>query len=340
LSRLQELTRLLLDTGSEFHTLRPEVLELTAILTDAQTTGIKRRELIAEGETLTPDGLALSPTNAMMCADDYVRTVKFIRGIHAAIVDRQKLHPDRPVRVLYAGCGPYAILAVPVMSLMPFAEVTFTLVDIHAESIEAARSIVETLGYEGSVSAYEIVDAGSYRIPEDLQPDIILMEIMQACLKSEPQVALARHLLRQAPDAVLVPEEVRIELTLVDLSHEFTLIGDEQDVPELQRDRIHVGTLFTLSRETMASWNPSLTDRLPAAKVHVPTLPEPRYELKLFTIIHVYGGNVLKDYDCSLTGPRSVGQDMGFKLGDIVQFHYRLGSHPGLTCRVLAACRT
>ena len=333
--RLQELTRALLDSGADAYTLRPEVLELTSILSDAETSGFLRKELIGEGETLTPEGLALSPTNAVMCADDYLRTIRFIRGLHAAIIDRKKRHSGRPVRVLYAGCGPYATLAIPLMSVLSSEAVTFTLVDIHAESIDAVKSIVKSLGYVDYVSAFQVADAGSYRIARDRQPDIVLMEIMQSCLKNEPQVSVTRHLMRQAPDAVLIPAEVRIELKLVDLSREFTLHYSEQDVPGLHRDRIHVDTLFRLNREAVASWNDGGRELLPAAVVQIPELPESRYQLMLFTIVDVFGDNTLRDYDSGLTVPRAIRDQLRFEPGDTVEFYYQCGAQPGLTCRVL-----
>ena len=335
MSRLKKLTGMLLDAGSEVHTLRPELLELTAILSGAETTGIQRNEQIDEGQTLTPEGVAISPTNAMMCADDYVRTIKFIRGAHAAIADQKKRHPERPVRVLYAGCGPYAMLALPLMSMWSADEATFTLLDIHRESIDAARSIVDSLGLGDSVREYEVADAGSYLIPDNWLPDIILMELMQACLEKEPQVAVARHLHRQAPNAVMIPEEVRIELKLVDLSCEFTLDDGEQGAPRLRRDRIHVDTLFRLNREALESWDAGVEGPLPGARVQVPFPPESRYHMMLFTMIEIYGINALGDYDSGLTVPRAIGANLNFKPGDNVQFFYRCGEQPGLACRVL-----
>ena len=112
-ARLRELTRLLLDGQASAEALRPEVLELAAILASAQTSVSGRREGIANGETRTTEGLALSPSMALMCADDYLRTIRFIRGTYAAIADLGKQIPGRPVRVLYVGCGPLATLAAP-----------------------------------------------------------------------------------------------------------------------------------------------------------------------------------------------------------------------------------
>lgn len=41
--------------------------------------------------------------------------------------------------------------------------------------------------------------------------DVVIAELRRACLEIEPQVAVTRHLLREVPGAVFVPEEVCVE---------------------------------------------------------------------------------------------------------------------------------
>jgi hypothetical protein len=336
MEQLRRVTRSLLESQRPAYSLRPEVVEVTAILADSQTIRTARQEDISDGETRTSNGLALSPTMAAMCADDFVRTIEFIRGTHAAVVDLRKRFPDRPARVLYAGCGPFATLAVPLMAILSPAEATFTLLDVHPESIASAKSIVDTLGLADSVASFETADAGSYRVCPDQPPDVILMEIMQACLASEPQVAITRHLLKQAPRAILIPEEVCIELTLVDPSCEFDLDGLERKRGTIQRDRIPVAPVFVVNRETVKSWDGNRSNQLTASTVRMPDFLEQRYEPMLFTVIRIYKNHVLKDYDSGLTGPRPLSVVCAIKPGDTIQFHYELGSHPRLTAQVCA----
>jgi hypothetical protein len=326
----------LLKSQSPAHSLRPEVVEMTKILVDSQTNRTARQEDISVGETRTSNGLALSPTMAAMCADDFMRTIKFIRGTHAAIVDLRKRFPDRPVGVLYVGCGPYATLAVPLMAILSSNEATFTFLDVHPESIKSAKSIVDTLGLADSVASFETVDAGSYRVCPDQPPDVILMEIMQACLESEPQVAITRQLLKQAPHAILIPEEVCIELTLVDTSREFDLDGLERNWGTIQRDRIPIASVFVVNRETVKSWDGNCSNRLTASTVLIPDPLEQRYQPMLFTVIRIYKNHVLKDYDSGLTCPRTPSIDGAIKPGDAIQFHYELGSRPRLKGQVCA----
>jgi hypothetical protein len=273
---------------------------------------------------------------AAMCADDFVRTIEFIRGTHAAIVDIRERFPDRSARVLYVGCGPYATLGVPLMATFSSTEATFTLLDVHPESIASAQSIVDTLGLSESAASFETLDAGSYRICPDQPPDVILIEIMQACLESEPQVAITRHLLKQAPHAILVPEEVRVDLMLVDPSHEFDMTALEQNRDPTQRDRIPVGSVFVVNRETVSLWDGNRNHRLPASTVQIPDSLEQRYQPMLFTIIRTYKNHILMDYDSGLTCPRLLSIEGAFQPGDTIQFYYELGRHPRLIGEVCA----
>ncbi len=320
----------ILDAQRPAHSLQPEVSEMTKLLADAGMSGPAGQADNSGGETQTSNGLALSPIMAAMCADDFVRTVEFVRGTHAAIVDIRKQFPDRPARVLYAGCGPHATLAVPLMAVFTPEEVLFTLLDIHPESIAFAKCMITALGLASRVAHYETIDAGLYQIDPAQPPDVIMMEMMQACLAAEPQVAITRHLLRQAPQSLLIPEEVRIELALVDPSLEFGLDGVERDAGDIERDRIPVATVFVVNRESVNSWQNISGDRLPGLAAHLPEAAEPRYQPMLFTNIYVYQNHVLKDYDSGLTSPRLFAGDKPLRAGDTIYFHYELGRDPGL----------
>ncbi|MEQ1905951.1 MAG: hypothetical protein ABL888_17310 [Pirellulaceae bacterium] len=330
LEQLRRVVSTLLDPQNSASSLRPVVVELKEILAGSQTVWSAPRDDISSGQTRTTSGLALSPTMAAMCADDYVRTVEFIRGTYAAISDVRDRFPDRPARVLYIGCGPYATLAVPLMAVFSAAEATFTLIDVHSESIASAKSVVETLGLSQSITSFETLDAGSYGVCPERPPDVILIEIMQRCLASEPQVAITRHLLRQAPNAILVPDEVKIHLMLVDPSREFDLTALEQNRTPIPRDRIPVGPVFVLNRATVSSWEGNGDFTLPAATVKIPDSLEERYQPMLFTDVCIYQDHVLKDYDSGLTYPQKLRVDGSILPGATIDFYYELGDHPRL----------
>ena len=114
--------------------------ELVDILENAADFQIESRQDITEGETPSGEGLAISPTQAAMCAGEFQRTAVFLRGLHDAIASVIERKPSEPVRVLYAGSGPYATLAVPLMTVFPPEAVRFTILDIHPVSIDYVRS--------------------------------------------------------------------------------------------------------------------------------------------------------------------------------------------------------
>lgn len=334
LKQLKSVTTALLNSNKPMFTLRPEVLELISILESSQniqtTSHVDMKDIdIADGETRTSNGLALSPTMAAMCANDYVRTIAFIRGTHAAIIDIRHRFPNRPAHILYAGCGPYATLAVPLMAFFSSSEVKFTLLDIHTDSIISAKSIIETLSLTESVVSFDTLDASSYHLNTNQEPDVILIEVMQACLASEPQVAVTRHLMSQTSSALLIPEDVSIKLMLVDTSKEFNADGNASE-----RDRITLTSVFVLNRETVELWKNNSSNRLPGALTHIPDTIEQRYQPMLFTEITVYQNHQLKDYDSGLTCPKTLSTISKFKAGDDIQFYYELGQRPQLKAQI------
>ena len=114
---LAELTHIILDDTQDGKTLRPEILAIKDIF-DRICKDFKQGENPIEfGEVITEQGVAISPVMAAMCLEDYYRTIIYLRGLNAAIMDTKTQRPTRPLRVLYAGTGPYAILAIPLMAV-------------------------------------------------------------------------------------------------------------------------------------------------------------------------------------------------------------------------------
>jgi hypothetical protein len=324
--QLRRLATEILDARHPHHALGPELTAFTQILRRVAPFKIDPCNDIAAGETRTERGVALSPTMAAMCADDLGRTVNFIRGLHAAVHDKSHRSVDQATHVLYCGCGPYALLALPLMATTSPDDVKFTLLDIHERSIDSARTLIDQLGYSDHVLGYEVRDAAHYRIQPNEAPEVIVMEIMNACLEKEPQVAIARHLLGQAPEALLVPQSVRVEARLVNLAHEFS----SADQPLPQRDRIPLGTVFELSAMTIKAWGDLGKDQLPASSIEVPANIPDGYDPMLFTVIQIYGEWSLSDYDSGLTLPKPLPVRGTLRQGGRIDFTYRLGQHPKL----------
>ncbi len=322
LHALRQVVETLLDTRLPASSLRPETLEMTAILRDSNADSVPQsNQEIERGETRTSGGLALSPTMAAMCTLDYLRTTRFLRGIRNAIIDAGRQVHDRPVRILYVGSGPYGTLAVPLMSVFSSAEAIFTLLDIHSESIESVKGIVNNLGLTQSVSEFVTTDALLYSIDPDLPPDIIIAETMQVCLESEPQVAITHHLHKEAPGAIFIPDEVRIDLKLVNPGREM--------IP-IDRDRIDLGPLFVMNKQTVSSWPGNAGDAIPGYTVQTPATWDDKYQFMLFTTVTVYQNHKIEEYDSGLTFPRVAHVEDSITPGDTITCSYLTGSFPRL----------
>jgi hypothetical protein len=320
----------ILDVRRPIWSLRQEILEMTALFAESGAITNDTLANLPAGETRTTHGLAISPKMAAMCAADFVRTVQFLRGTRAAINDVRARYPERPARVLYIGCGPYATLAVALMAVLAPSEACFTMLDVHPESIASVRSIIGALALADRVARYEAMDANSYRVDPGQPPDIILLETMQACLEVEPQVAITRHLSPQAPQAILIPQDVRIDLVWVDVSREFNFSGKDEAEAAPRRDRVPVGTVFRLNRDTVSVWESISGNRLPGLEAALLESIDRRYQPMLFTIIRIYRDHVLQDYDSGLTTPRVFSTVVPLKPGTAIQFQYELGPHPRL----------
>lgn len=329
-SELASITAPLVAAGTSIGDTAACVARLEAFLD--RHTPFRRAETITAGESFFPCGWAVSPTQAAMCARDYRRTHAFARGLALAIDDVRRRHAGRSVRVLYAGCGPWALIALPSMAALPRGAATFTLLDAHADSIDSVEALVRNAGLDDVVDGIALADAAAWTIPPPRLPDVIMTETMNVLLAREPQVAITRHLLKQAPEAILVPQSVRLDALLVDPERErprFSADGQgEMPVP----DRVELGTIFEVSRETVAGW-PDSGEPLPAARIQIPVDADSRYALRLFTHIETFGGERLDAYESWLTQPRPFPDLVTPEPGATIEFRYVLGGTPGLVAR-------
>lgn len=312
--RLEALTAILLDDTLPAYTLRPEVIEIRDIL-EAACGDFQRTDDITANETRTDEGLAVSPTVAAMCTDDYTRTIVYLRGLHAAIRDTRDQNKKSSVRVLYVGTGPYAILAVPLMTIWASKQLCFDILDIHEESIMAVKTIVEYFDLTPHVSSFICMDAMMYQPDKANTPDIIIAEIMLAGLENEPQVAVTRSLIDKMPDALFLPEAIEISAYLEAPDH-------------------HLGSVFNFDRE-MFQQGVNQAGHLPASTLHIPEYSEPKSghnkalkKIFLQTRVQVYRPHTLEPDQSGLTTRRRLNCD--FEWGQPLDLAYQMGKHPGL----------
>lgn len=274
---------------------------------------------MTDGESQLASGRAISPVQAALCAREPLRSAAFMRGLMLAVT--QRLRMDGPVRVLYAGCGPFALLALPVMALLDARQVQFVMLEVHAHTLDYARGLVGKLGYAGHVSAFVCADAARYRIPAHALPQVIISETMNTALGKEPQVAILRNLHVQAPAAALLPAAVTVHL------------GLPRRAPGVAC--VEWGGVFALHAQAIMAWQGAAQDgrSLPGARIRLPAglAQAPR----LLTRIRVHGDVVLGDYDSSLNLPLPLPGNPSLAGGELLDFSYRLGNAPGLAVRIV-----
>lgn len=266
-------------------------------------------------DTLLPAGKAISLRGAARCLWEYARSSKFLRGVEAALRAAQQRFPGERLRLLEAGCGPFALLALPLALRFRPDEVGFTLLDIHDHSLDAARRIVAALGLEAYIDAYVAADATVWRCPESQRPHVIVSETMQSGLKSEPQVAVTRNLARQRmPGGYFVPEAVTLDFALLTWHAGDGGVGRQVSHP--------VARLFELT--------PDAEDAVVHGEIKLPAAVPANARSAICTGIRVFGDIALGENECSLTLPLRIKELPVPAAGEVLRYEFLLGPRPGL----------
>ena len=316
-------------TGDD--TLRAAAARLYALCSSVTGIGDDSTGADDADGTRLPGGEALAPRDAARCVLDPRRTSRFLRGLLAAVLQARTRFPDVPTEILYAGCGPFAPLALPLTTRFSPAEIRFTLLDVHTRSLDAARRVFQALGRSAYVRDYVRCDAASYVVDAAHPPHVVVVEAMLAALEREPQVAITMNLAPQlCPGGILVPERITVGCCLCDVA------GDPPAAAG-GGARIHLGRVMELTAAGCRDLPASSDGETHIAKVRVevPAELDGEFDVMLLTGITVFESIALDEGESGLTCPRIL-FDLGrARGGEVLEFEYRLGDTPGFRYRSL-----
>ncbi len=317
-ARLAGAARVLLTVDGPLHEARAAAQALFDLC--CQASGFEGGPATSTGDgTRLAGGVAIAPLGAARCILDFARTRCFAQAVAAAI-DAARARFGEPVQVLYAGCGPFAPLLFPLTTALTMGAARFTLLDVHAESVERVRRLARAFEAEPWIASAEVADACAWRAPR--APHVIVAEVMQAGLERGPQVALTRALAPQlAPGGFFVPQEVTLTACLADLSREFGLA----EVPS----RVPLGEVLRLHPDAPPP------DQPPAVRLKVPWFDGPAQRALLLTHVRAFGALELRECDSGLTYPKVLAALGLVDPGLTLEFRYRTGPDPRLEAGIV-----
>lgn len=342
-AELAQLTDALLE-GQHPGKLRDAAIRLYTLFSQITGVGDDSDAPADSVNTMLPYGRAVSPLGAGKCILDFLRTAQFLRGVYAALRTAQTRFPNETIEVLYAGCGPFAALALPLTTRLAADRLRFTLLDIHPRSLQCAERLVNALGLARYVGDYVQADATSYIHPT--APHVVITETMHKAFTREPQVAITRNLAPQLrAGGIWIPEVVTVRACLYEPGTE--LLGYSEQRPavdtayaarclqESTRTRVNLGELLVLSgQSSFADWTEAGS---PVVTVHIPGDTDPRMRLLLSTTIKIFASATLAEYESELTTPEFVADFDGDFRDARIEFAYAFGAKPGFRHQWFAA---
>lgn len=265
----------------------------------------------------TGAGNAIGPFWAANCVKEIFRTQRFVKGLTQAITDLMHQGHEM-VHVLYAGTGPFATLALPVMLHFKPSQVQFTLLEINEHSYDRLRALLEQLDLMSYVRRLEQADATTYKV-KDTDVAILLSETMDLALFKEPQVGIMLNLGCQLGEHVVcIPQEIKVTACKLGAGNKLT------PLQTLMRfDHRYI-------RENAEKADPAHRE---FEIVEVETDMAVDDQLCYLTEITIYGDHRLMQNDSSLTLLKMVNPPVNAgKL--LLAYQYQISENPGFVLQV------
>jgi predicted RNA methylase len=329
-----QLTDIFFSETSTWHEKREAILSLHHLFVQLGAIDASNRE-DTEPHTWLASGFAINPISAAICMLEVRRTIVFATGLKNAIAQRIKDHPGKTVRVLDAGCGPYALLCLLTTPFFSAHEVQFTVLDVFHNNINSIKTLVKKLSLENHFCSLLETDAATYQVPPGEEIHIAISETMKPALFKEPQTSITLNIARQLPaDGVFIPEQITVDLRMVHrrLRNEWRrklVAPTAKDHAEFETT---LGEILQLTRYTKTTD----VEKKELASFVVPiTFHKEWHHLELFTTIVVYKDLVLERGQSSITLPIPLAKHYEdiIRAGNEISFWYELSGNPGLRFR-------
>lgn len=316
ISKLKSLSETILNEDIP-EDLRTACYELYALFCEIIELDENKPSKTHEG-TILSKGKAISPLNAARCLWEYKRTSEFLRGVLAAINELQHRFPDEKIEILYAGCGPFASLITPLLVKFSPAELNLTLLDYHDFSINAAKKIFQTFGFDKYNVEFIQTDACTYKHARQIH--LVISETMQNALLNETQTAITLNLAPQiCANGIFVPQNISVSASFANLGKEFG-----------EKERIHLGKILELDAEKVRQ---QISPAFPAVSVEIPNeVKEKNLDLMLVTQIRIFDPYRLDDYESSITYPKKFRPNFDITRSTSIEFCYILDEKPHFEC--------
>ena len=270
---------------------------------------LNKKKLPRQNETIVTGGIALSSFDAAVCINDYLRTARFIKGIYKAIKELIKRFPAQKINILYAGCGPYATLLLPLLPLFNKRALQIMLIDINEHSIASVKKNIALLNLEDYIIDTIIGDAVSYKKPASWPLHLVVAEAMFEALIREPQVRVTANLAPQIEkNGLLIPQEIIIDLACAFFSKQpYYKTNDLNNIKNILPEYYKIDTLFTLDKSSHFAEQiensiyrfESTSYKKPADMQHYP-------DICIFTYVRVFKDILLDTGESLITNPHCI----------------------------------
>jgi hypothetical protein len=297
-------------------TLHPEeeanaARRLSGFFVDIRTQNTAHFNPHGKEETHTSSGIALSPFHAALCIHEHLRTTRFIKGVWYAIEELLVRFPKERITILYAGCGPYATLLLPLLPLLDSFRVQVMLLDLHEESLGHVQELISQLELDAYVSEIVKADASTFkRKPADTW-HMVVTETMFEALTRETQVAITANLAPQlVSGGILIPEEIRLDLVCTTFVKE-RFWKEETDssfnIFKVAPLRLPIGTLFSLTKNTYSSIFKNKTPLIfESPYFNIPEEWKSTPDLCILTHVRIFKEQYLESGTSSITNPHCI----------------------------------